>query len=92
MTDIIRRHLKIHGIVQGVYFRQSTRKQAQKLGLTGWISNQPDGTVEAIIEGPSRAVETLISWAHRGPEEAQVSSVGVQALTGSAEYPDFRIL
>jgi acylphosphatase len=71
----IRRHLIVRGRVQGVAFRASTRQQAQRLGVDGWVRNRADGTVEAVLEGPADAVERLEAWCHQGPDWAQVAHV-----------------
>lgn len=73
-----RAHVKIQGRVQGVYFRASTVRQAQDLGLTGWVRNCADGSVEAVAEGSRDQIELLIAWCHQGPPGAQVSNVTVQ--------------
>ncbi len=73
----IARRLRIHGKVQGVYFRQSTVQTAQALGVAGWVRNRHDGTVEALAVGAPEAVQGLIDWAHRGPAAARVERVEV---------------
>ena len=70
-------HLRVYGLVQGVYYRHSTIQQAQRLGLHGWVRNRSDGSVEALVHGPADAVQTLIDWAHQGPEAARVERVQV---------------
>ncbi len=67
--------MKIEGRVQGVWFRESTRKKAQTLGVFGWVRNCPDGTVEAVAEGPEEKVKSLVSWCHEGPPSARVTRV-----------------
>ncbi len=74
-SDQSRVHLKIHGRVQGVYFRASALAQAQKLALAGWVRNCPDGSVEMLAEGEHKAIEGLIVWCRRGPDGARVSRV-----------------
>ena len=74
MNDVTRRFL-ISGKVQGVYFRQSTKSQAQRLGLRGVARNLPDGTVEVIAHGTQLAVEALRGWLDRGPAMARVTGV-----------------
>jgi acylphosphatase len=68
-------HLRISGRVQGVYYRASMLQQAHQLGLTGWVMNRPDGSVEAVAEGSRAKLDELIAWCHRGPEGARVSAV-----------------
>jgi len=68
---------RISGRVQGVWYRESMRQEAEALGVAGWVRNRLDGTVEAHVEGPNEAVEALVRWARRGPEHAQVTDVEV---------------
>ncbi|HAZ28966.1 MAG TPA: acylphosphatase [Candidatus Magasanikbacteria bacterium] len=70
--------LRIHGIVQGVFFRDSTRDYARGLGLVGFVKNCSDGTVEAVAEGPKDALENLRDWCKKGPELAAVVRVEEQ--------------
>lgn len=83
----VTRHLRIEGRVQGVGFRFYMQHKARELGITGWVRNRPDGTVEAVIQGMPEAVETMLAWAGRGPRSAIVSNVQVTESTG--EYSDF---
>jgi acylphosphatase len=75
MTEQVRRRVIVHGMVQGVFFRDSTRRRAASLGVAGWVRNRPDGTVEAVFEGERGAVEELVDWARRGPRGAAVERV-----------------
>lgn len=75
-------HLRIHGRVQGVWFRESMRVEAERLGVTGWVRNKPDGTVEAVVQGEDTATDALIEWAHRGPPQAQVDRVEIGEAQG----------
>lgn len=68
-------HLQILGWVQGVGFRESMRVEAQRLGVTGWVSNRADGSVEAMIQGSSAAVNALLDWVKIGPSMARVDRV-----------------
>jgi len=83
-------HLVIHGRVQGVFFRDSMRREAQRLAVTGWARNTAEGTVEAMVQGEQSAVDSIVQWAHRGPPHAQVSKVEVEA--GSGAFHQFEIL
>ncbi len=87
----IRAHLIIEGRVQGVFFRDSTRHEATRLGLSGWVKNRFDGSVEVVAEGPREKVEALVAWCHHGPPAARVTSVHElkEQLTG--EFDGFRI-
>jgi acylphosphatase len=67
--------LRIRGKVQGVFFRESTRMEATRLGLTGWVRNRQDGSVEAVAEGESAVLEDFIRWCHQGPPTARVTDV-----------------
>jgi acylphosphatase len=73
----VRRRVVVHGGVQGVFFRDTTRRQAASRGVAGWVSNRPDGAVEAVFEGESEAVEALVHFAHEGPRGAAVERVEV---------------
>lgn len=77
MSDTIARLLRIHGRVQGVYYRASTVQQAERLGVHGWVRNRADGSVEVLVQGTPDAVQALIDWAHQGPARAQVERVDV---------------
>jgi acylphosphatase len=74
---MIRRHVVVHGRVQGVFFRDSMRREAERLAVGGWARNCSDGTVEAVFEGPQDAVEAMIAWCHHGPPRARVVSLDV---------------
>jgi acylphosphatase len=75
--DTIRRHLIVHGMVQGVFYRDSTREAAENEGVGGWAANRDDGTVEVVLEGASEAVESVIGYCRTGPMSADVTSVDV---------------
>ena len=74
---MIRRRVVVSGQVQGVFFRDTCRRQARSHSVTGWVRNCPDGTVEAVFEGEPQAVEAMITWARKGPPAAQVDRVDV---------------
>ena len=80
IRGVKRLRLHIHGKVQGVYFRESTREQADLLGVRGWVRNEPDGTVAAVLEGNAAAVDALVDWCRRGPPRARVESLEAVAL------------
>lgn len=82
--------LVIHGRVQGVFYRDSMQREAHRLGISGWVRNQPDGTVEAMVQGEPALLDKLVQWAHRGPELAQVERVVVQPAQG--KFNGFEIL
>lgn len=76
------KHLRISGVVQGVGFRYSMLREAQRLGATGWVRNYHDGTVEAVVDGPEAAVEAMLDWARRGPPAARVKNVSITDTSG----------
>jgi acylphosphatase len=71
----IRRRVTVRGNVQGVFFRDSCRREAESRGVTGWVTNRPDGAVEAVFEGEPDAVRALVDWCRSGPRGADVESV-----------------
>ncbi len=83
------KHLRISGVVQGVGFRYSMQHEAQRLGVTGWVRNRRDGTVEAVIDGSTEAVEAILDWAQHGPPAARVKEVSVADTTGC--FPQFEL-
>jgi acylphosphatase len=85
MSNRVTRRLVAHGRVQGVWFRESMRLEAEALGITGWVRNRADGTVEAVVQGSAAAVEAMTRWARRGPEQAQVTNLEVTEAAGEFE-------
>jgi acylphosphatase len=75
MGEPVRRRVVVRGDVQGVFFRDSCRREARSRGVAGWVTNRPDGAVEAVFEGEPDAVDTLVDWCARGPRGADVESV-----------------
>ncbi|MFN3398076.1 MAG: acylphosphatase [Sulfurimicrobium sp.] len=75
--------LRLHGRVQGVFYRESMCRKAAELGVTGWVRNRRDGTVEALVQGDEKAVQRMLEWARRGPEMAQVTDMTVEQGSGS---------
>ena len=74
-TDTLACQLTVHGRVQGDFFRDSGRREAQRRGVAGWAANRPDGSVEVVLEGPAASVQEVISYCSRGPRRAEVSDV-----------------
>lgn len=90
MSDAMKTlHLVMHGRVQGVWYRDSMRREAEALKVSGWVRNRSDGTVEAMVQGAADAVDALVRWAQRGPQLAQVERVEVEP--GSGSYADFEV-
>jgi acylphosphatase len=75
--DLVRRHMVVTGRVQGVFFRDSIREEAEGHGVAGWACNRADGAVEAVFEGPPDAVERLVRFCQTGPSRAEVERVDV---------------
>ena len=90
--DNIRVRLIIEGRVQGVWFRESTRKQAEHLGVHGWVRNRREGTVEVVAEGPEESVRKLVDWCHHGPPSARVSRVLETAEAFQGEFISFDVV
>lgn len=79
---MIVRRLSIRGRVQGVGYRWSMTREAERLGLAGWVRNRLDGSVEAVVAGRVEAVDAIVRWAHRGPAGAAVIAVEVEEAAG----------
>ena len=79
----VRRRIVVRGRVQGVFFRDTTRRRAESLGVAGWATNRADGTVEVVAEGEPDAVERLVDFLREGPRRADVDDVDV-----SEEQPE----
>ena len=77
------KHLLISGRVQGVNYREAMRWEAERLGVTGWVRNRRDGSVEAVVAGEPEDVEAIIAWARRGPRSALVADVQVSEHSGT---------
>jgi acylphosphatase len=90
-SEQVRVHLEIAGRVQGVYFRASTVAQAQRFGVTGWVRNCPDGSVEVLAEGARESIEKLIEWCRRGPEGARVSRVQIEWEQAESTFAGFGV-
>ena len=82
---MVRRRVIVSGDVQGVFFREGFRRQAQAHGVVGWVRNRGDGTVEAVLQGEPAAVEQVVSWAHTGPPHATVADIEVNTEEPTAE-------
>jgi len=74
--------LRIHGRVQGVWYRESMRREAERLNVAGWVRNAPDGSVEAVVQGSAAAVDALIQWARSGPPLARVERIELSETCG----------
>ena len=84
------KHLRIYGLVQGVFYRESMCHKARELRVTGWVRNCSDMSVEAMVQGTPEALDALIAWARHGPETARVK--GVEIDEGEGNFTRFEIL
>ncbi len=84
--------MRVFGRVQGVYYRASAQREAKRLGLTGWVKNRKDLTVEVMAEGEEAGIKDFIAWAQRGPSAARVDKVDVRWRSFCGDFPDFRIV
>jgi acylphosphatase len=75
MSEPVRRRVVVHGRVQGVFFRDTTRREARRRGVAGWVRNRADGAVEAVFEGDPEAVAGMVDFCERGPRGAEVANV-----------------
>lgn len=82
----------VRGRVQGVYFRASALREARRLGLTGWVANRPDGSVELVAEGEEDQVKDLLAWTQHGPSTARVEKVDTRWRSYTGEFSDFKIV
>jgi acylphosphatase len=90
-SDLQRARVRVSGQVQGVFFRDSTRRKAEELGLAGWVKNVPDGQVEALFEGPSRKVREMVRWCEEGPQRASVENVDTNFESASGDLEGFQV-
>jgi acylphosphatase len=77
--------------VQGVSYRASTAGEARRLGITGWVRNRSDGSVELEAEGPDDRIATFLAWCHQGPPAARVANVAVEECTPTGADPMFAV-
>jgi acylphosphatase len=78
---MVRARVIVHGLVQGVWFRESCRRVAEEQGVAGWVRNRSDGTVEAVFEGDPQPVSVVVSWCRIGPSRAEVTGIDVTEET-----------
>jgi acylphosphatase len=84
-------HLLIAGRVQGVFFRNATQTEAQRLGVVGWVRNLADGRVEVTAEGEDAAINAIVTWAHQGPTFARVDEVEITRSEPTGEFTSFEV-
>ena len=90
-SDRVRLRVVVSGIVQGVNFRYYTARQAESLGVTGWVANRWDGAVEVVAEGTRVNLQTLLDWLGHGPPSATVTGVQADWEQATGEYTSFRV-
>ncbi len=86
-----RLHARVYGFVQGVYFRDTTRQKAKTLGVTGWVRNAADGSVEVTAEGPKAALESLLAFLRVGPSHARVERVDAEWAAVTGDFSTFEV-
>ena len=91
MSEHKRLEARIVGVVQGVWYRASTRDQANRLGLTGWVRNLPDGSVELMAEGPEETLQRLLAWCKKGPPGARVDGIRSTWHEPQGEFSRFKV-
>jgi acylphosphatase len=91
MANNFRARVIISGKVQGVWFRAETQRAARRIGVSGWVRNVSDGTVEAVFEGPRQLVEDAIAWCHQGSPASRVSDVNVTWEDYTGEFETFDV-
>ncbi|MFF8268525.1 acylphosphatase [Streptomyces sp. NPDC016562] len=84
---MVRKRVIVSGTVQGVFYRDTCRREAVARGVSGWVRNLPDGEVEALFEGDEDAVAAMVRWARTGPPEAEVRAVEVREETAAPQEP-----
>lgn len=88
---MVTKHVYISGRVQGVYFRDNTREQALKLGVSGWVRSLPDGRVEAVFQGEVDKVQKMLEWCWKGSPMSRVDDVQVEDMVKAEKFTDFHI-
>lgn len=88
---MVARRVVVRGRVQGVWFRQSTLREAERLGVDGWVRNRDDGTVEAWVQGEAAAVDALAAWCGTGPPRAEVTAVDVEDVPADPALRGFSV-
>jgi len=91
METKIRAHAIISGRVQGVFFRMETKRAADRFGVSGWVQNLRDGTVEAVFEGDRNQIDDILAWCKEGPPRAKVTDVNISWEDYSGEFRKFDI-
>ena len=91
MAEFVRAHVIVSGRVQGVFFRMKTLEEARKSGVSGWVKNKHDGSVEAVFEGEKALVDSVIQWCRQGPPMSKVDNVKLERQPYTGEFSGFSI-
>lgn len=91
MSGLLTRQIRVNGSVQGVGFRIAMRDEARRLGITGWVRNRADGSVEALVQGPPAALDAIVGWARRGPPGARVTDVQISERDADIPHARFEV-
>jgi acylphosphatase len=91
MESMVRAHAIVIGRVQGVFFRMETQSAAERIGVSGWVRNKRDGSVEAVFEGKETKVATILEWCKKGPPHARVDRLDVVWEDYTGEFDAFEI-
>ena len=89
--EYVRKKIIIHGRVQGVFFRQNAKEEAERRNIKGWIKNMPDGSVLVHAVGEAEDMDGFIKWCWKGPEKSRIDNIQTEDLPLPGEYSDFRI-
>lgn len=92
MAETVRFTILVTGRVQGVFYRSSALQEAQRLGVFGYVQNLPDGSVEAVVEGPESAVQQFIAWCRVGSAGAQVADVTTRSSAPKGDFRTFSVV
>ena len=85
-------NIRVRGFVQGVFFRHGVKQEAERLNISGWVRNEPDGSVRVVAQGGENQLHKFIAWCRKGTERAHVSSVDVGRDKGTGEFEGFEII
>lgn len=91
MSEMVRIHIFVKGLVQGVFFRANTQKMAVELDLKGWVKNIPCGGVEAVFEGEEEKINKMLEWARKGPPAAKVDGLEIEWERYKGNFKNFEV-
>jgi acylphosphatase len=91
-NNILQIKADIYGRVQGVFFRASTKDTADRLGVTGWVKNMADGSVQALFQARADIMDKMLEWCNKGPANARVDKVVTQKIQDPSDFTDFKII